>query len=95
MITLVGHSAGPRPIAFVAVGVAVLALVLLLGQSGCAHLQTGPFVSNPPHYCNADPDCPDHSACRFPCRMPDLHGAQCAKVCMTGRESDIYAWRPD
>jgi hypothetical protein len=54
---------------------------------GCAPLQVGPFVPNPPHYCHADPDCGDNQICKSPSiASPRL-------VCMRGTNS-IYGWSP-
>lgn len=54
--------------------------------AGCATPQTGPFLPAHPRACRADPDCPDHSACRYPAASSP------GPVCMPGRESDVYAW---
>jgi hypothetical protein len=61
---------------------------LIVVLVGCAPLQVGPFVAQGAKVCAADPDCPDHSACRYP------SASSRQAVCMTGRESDVYAWSP-
>jgi hypothetical protein len=65
----------------------VVALVAAV-VAGCSRPTVGPFLPAHPQACRADPDCPDHSACRYPAASSP------GPVCMTGRESDVYGWSP-
>lgn len=72
----------------VLLGACALAVFLALLITSCAQVTTGPFLPSHPQACRADPDCPDHSACRYPAASSP------GPVCMTGRESDVYGYDP-
>jgi hypothetical protein len=64
-------------------------IVVAILVAGCGKVTFGPFYPHAPvKYCSADPQCPDHSACRYPAASSKQ------AMCMPGRESDVYAWSP-
>ena len=66
---------------------ALVVFAIALVVAGCASAQVGPFVPPHPRACRADPDCPDHYACRYP------SASWPGPICMRA-ESDVYAWSP-